>query len=238
MESNFIELLKECFDKAPEDAVNFLESKGIEISWDWKEQLKIIREHAFTVSKVSSADVLQMLHDELKKAMNKGTTYRDFKKHVNPLLVQKGYRTKDDGSAWRLDVIYRTNMQGAYMGGRYAQMLDVKDEFPYWQYIAVLDNRTRPNHRALNDKVVKNTDKLWHTHFPPNGYNCRCRVRALTLDDVKAKGLTVGKGSRLKKFKPDKGFETYPGEKWKPQISGYFPDLRKLVKHELATTEE
>ena len=238
MDANLIEQLKLCFDKTPEQAVEFLQSKGIEITWDWKEQLKAIKEHAFTVSKISSADVLQMLYDELNKALDGGTAYNDFKKNMEALLEQKGYRTKEDGSAWRLDTIYRTNLQGAYMGGRYAEMLDVKDEFPYWQYIAVLDKRTRPNHRALDKKVLKNTDKLWHTHFPPNGYNCRCRVRALSEEDVKTKKLTVSKGSALKKFKPDKGFETYPGEKWKPQTAGYFPDLRKLVNKELETTNE
>ena len=238
MDSNFIEQFKLCFDKAPEDAVRFLEKQGIEVTWNWKEQLAKIKEHVFTVSKVSSADVLQTLHDELNKAMENGTTYKDFKKNLNPLLVQKGYETKDDGTAWRLDTIFRTNMQSAYMGGRFGEMVEVAEEFPFWQYIAVLDNRTRPSHRSLAKKVVKNTDKLWHTHFPPNGYNCRCRVRALSAEDVKVKKLTVTNGTELKKFKPDTGFDTYPGEKWKPQTAGYFPDLKKLVNRELETVDE
>jgi len=238
MDANFIEKLKLCFDKAPEDAVKFLKSQGIEVSWDWKEQLEKIKKHVFTVSKVSSADVLQTLYDELNKAMDQGTTYSEFKKNITPMLADKGYVTKKDGSAWRLDTIYRTNMQSAYMGGRYGEMLEVAEEFPFWQYIAVLDNRTRPSHRGLANKVVKNTDKLWHTHFPPNGYNCRCRVRALSAEDIKEKKLTVSKGSELKKFKPDKGFDTYPGERWQPSTAGYFPDLKKLVNRELETVDE
>ena len=233
MNEQIIKLLKLCFNKSPEDAIKYLESQGIDISWDWKAQLDIISQHCFTVTKVTNADILQTVKDELKQAMDNGTTFSDFKKNLEPLLEQKGYVTKEDGSAWRLDTIYRTNLQSSYMAGRFNEMLDVADDFPYWQYISVLDSRTRPAHAGLNGKVVRSDDSFWSTHYPPNGYMCRCRVRALSDEELKNKGLKVTKGKNLKAFKPDEGFNNNPADQWFPDLTKYDTDIKKYLKKDL-----
>jgi uncharacterized protein with gpF-like domain len=80
------------------------------------------------------------------------------------------------------------------MAGRYKQQMENADDRPYWQYIAVMDSRTRPAHSALNGKVFRFDDVFWDTHFPPCGFRCRCRTRAYTAQQVKDKGLTVESG--------------------------------------------
>ncbi|GAB4442534.1 MAG: hypothetical protein OHK0040_13580 [bacterium] len=65
------------------------------------------------------------------------------------------------------------------------------DNRPYWQYVAVLDSKTRPAHRALHGKIFRYDDPFWNTHYPPLGFNCRCRVRALSQSDIDKKGLSV-----------------------------------------------
>ncbi|MBU2713723.1 hypothetical protein [Zooshikella harenae] len=32
-------------------------------------------------------------------------------------------------------------------------------------------------------------DPFWHTHFPPNGWGCKCRVRALSVQEATKKGI-------------------------------------------------
>lgn len=49
------------------------------------------------------------------------------------------------GSPWRVATICRTNVQTAYNAGRYAQQSAMHSARPYWQYLAVLDERTRPS---------------------------------------------------------------------------------------------
>ena len=39
--------------------------------------------------------------------------------------------------------------------------------------------------------VFRHDDPIWATHYPPNGWNCRCRVRPLTPDQVRSWRLRV-----------------------------------------------
>ena len=229
MDSKLISALKHCFTLPPEDAVKYMETQGFEISWDWKQQKKLISEHAFTVAKVTSADILQTFHEELTKSVKQGITYSDFKKNIKPMLAEKGWEKKPDGSAFRLDTIYRTNLQSAYMAGRYKEMKAVEKNFPYWQYIAIMDNRTRPSHAALNRKVVRSDDSFWDTNFTPRGYSCRCRTRALSESDIKSMGLKVSDGGDLMKYKPDEGFDNSPADVWKPDTTKYVDRVKKQL---------
>lgn len=93
------------------------------------------------------------------------------------------------GTPRRLNTIYRTNMQQAYSAARYQRYMDNVDNRPYWQYSAVGDQRTRPAHQALQGKIYRYDDPFWATFYPPNGFNCRCTVIALSERDLKRKGI-------------------------------------------------
>lgn len=41
-------------------------------------------------------------------------------------------------------------------------------------------------------------DPIWQTIYPPNGFNCRCKVRALSARDLERRGLSVNTKSRVK----------------------------------------
>lgn len=93
------------------------------------------------------------------------------------------------GTPRRLNTIYRVNTQAAYSAGRYQRLMDNVDNRPYWQYSAVGDNRTRPAHMALHGRIYRYDDPFWVTFYPPNGFNCRCTVIALSDRDLKRKGI-------------------------------------------------
>lgn len=100
------------------------------------------------------------------------------------------------GSPRRLALIYNVNTRVAYNVGRYAQLMNSTDTHPFWQYVAVMDSRTRPSHAALNGLVFRYDDPFWKTHYPPNGWNCRCRVRALSQERMDALGLKASRGDK------------------------------------------
>jgi len=199
----------------PEDAIRYFEGKGLKLTDDWRELWQEQHAKAFTVARLAKLDVLKDIHDALNDALKNGTTERQFIKDLTPLLQKKGWwgqaidkdtgeiletydpatgRPVEWGSPRRLKLIYRQNMQTAYMAGRYKQqqelaLADGPGARPWWQYVAVRDSRTRPTHGALHGRVWRADDPIWNHLYPPNGWNCRCRVRALSEFRMKKEGL-------------------------------------------------
>ena len=213
-----------CMKLPPKEAVAYLTSKGYTISWDWEEVWQDAHAKAFTVAKATRLDILQDIRDAVEKALKEGKTLAWFEKELTPVLKAKGWWGRQEnvdketgeitsvqlGSPWRLQTIYRTNLQTAYMAGRYAEQLANVEDRPYWQYVAILDGRTRPSHRALNGKVFRYDDPFWQSFYPPNGWGCRCRVTALSEGNLRRGGLQVTNsagqlGSTMKLVSPKTG---------------------------------
>lgn len=227
--NKLVKALLLCFNKSPEAATEYLKSLGIEVTWDWKDAIAAIKKRAFTVSKVSNADVLQTIKNELVKAMNDGRTYDQFKKDLEPILKEKGYARKEDGSAWRLETIYRMNMQSSYMAGRYHEMKAVEDEFPFWELVVILDSRTSPICGPLANTILPSNNSFWSTHYPPLHFGCRSRVVSRSQAMLDRDGLKIAKLDSYKNIKPAEGFDNSPGD-WQPDLSHYDKDLQKQLK--------
>ena len=146
--------------------------------------------------------MLKDIRAAVQKAIDEGTTLRDFQKELKPLLKQKGWwgkvpdpknpeREIQLGSVRRLEKIFDINVRTAYQTGRYNDLAENAKFRPYWQYIAVMDDRTRKEHKSLHGKVFRWDDPFWDTFFPPNGWNCRCTVKSLSERELKQRGLTV-----------------------------------------------
>lgn len=194
-----------CMTLPPKKAVAYLKNKGYAITWDWEELWQDAQAQAFTVAKATRLDILQDIREAVEKALTEGKTLAWFAKELTPVLQAKGWWGRQEhvdadtgevsqvqlGSPWRLQTIYRTNLQTAYMAGRFQSQLENIDDRPYWQYVAILDGRTRPSHRAMNGKVFRYDDSIWQYLYPPNGWGCRCRIIALSADNVAKLGLKV-----------------------------------------------
>lgn len=195
--------LKYLISLQPEKAIKFLKDKGYKFSWDWHEVWQDAHKKSFTVAKVMREDILSDIREAVEKAMQEGQTFEQFKKELEPTLKSKGWWGKVHvsdgesieevqlGSAWRLKTIYRTNIQTSYMAGRYKTQAENTDNRPYWQYVAVMDRRTRQSHAMLNGRVFRHDDPFWNDFYPPNGWGCRCRVRALSDNNIKDRDLDV-----------------------------------------------
>lgn len=205
----------------PEKAVEYLASKGLKITNSWRDMLRDAHNKAFTVAGVTKLEVLQNIKDKLIDALNNGDTVTDFAKSLGDVLPK-----------YRLDTIYRTNLQSAYMAGRRESMLRAVNTHPYWMYVAVMDEATRPSHALLNGKVYPADDEFWDYYFPPIDYNCRCRVRPLTPSEVERKGLDVSESSEIKvkdgtaTMEVD-GVKISTGDNWAGVPGDYTPDLSK-----------
>lgn len=244
-------------DLEPKDAVSFFAAKGEQLAWDYSDVWGEANVHSFTVAKATSLEVLRTIRAEVAKAIGPGQTFEQFKKTLRPRLEEMGWWGKKEvldidtgeitqaqlGSVRRLRTIYQTNVQTAYMAGRYKRYVDNAKDRPYWRYVAVMDGRTRPAHAALAGKVFRWDDPVWKVIWPPNGWGCRCRVVALTKAEFEALGVPLEDGrdaivetevlinrdgdlvtvkgvrytdvgGKQRIFQPDPGWDYNPGEAW------------------------
>ncbi len=75
----------------PKAAVDYLKSKGYNITWNWYEQLEDAHVKAFTVAKATKMEVLETIHQAVIEAVEKGISERDFIKQLTPKLQQLGW---------------------------------------------------------------------------------------------------------------------------------------------------
>lgn len=218
----------------PKDAISYLESKGAKLTFNWHDVWQNAQAQAFTVAGVARLDILEDIRGALKTALAEGKTGKWFRQELEGTLRAKGWWGKRTeigadgkekivrmGSPARLDLIYRQNMQTAYMAGRYKQMLENADNRPFWRYVAVLDQRTRPAHRLLNGRTFRYDDAFWGSHYPPNGWGCRCRVQALSELGMEREGLALESGQDRMVTRQVDVVDRRTGEVTQRQVTGF-----------------
>ncbi len=156
----------------------------------FREALDFFKAKSFTIAGHSQADLVAAVKDALTRAMEEGGDIASFRANVDALFMRHGL---DPLSNHRIDTIYRTNMQTAFQAGRFTQLTrpHILKARPYWRYVAVRDGATRPAHRKMHDKIFHHANPIWRTWYPPNGFNCRCQVVALSRREIQRDGLEV-----------------------------------------------
>jgi len=189
----------------PEEALRFFRSKGFRPSFAWQDVWQGEHARAFTVAKAMQLDILQDIRAAVDKALAEGQTLQQFQKGLRPVLEETGWwgrkpmedpktgRTRDVqlGSPRRLKTIFDVNLRTSYAAGKWAQIERNKARRPYLRYVAVLDQRTRHEHRQWHGTVLPADDPWWKDHYPPNGWNCRCTVQQLSDRDLDRFGYKV-----------------------------------------------
>lgn len=206
----------------PADAIRALERRGrrLDPSFSWQDAWQ--EEHAamFTVAKSAGFDILTDIHAALERALKEGRTFRDFSKEILPVLQAKGWwgrQLVEDpatgervpaqlGSARRLQTIFDVNMRVSYAAGHWAGFERNKAARPFLRYVALLDDRTRPAHRARHNLVLPVDHPYWETWAPPCGWNCRCTLQSLSQRDV---DRLLRAGEALRFEPPDETYRSF-----------------------------
>ena len=95
------------------------------------------------------------------------------------------------GSPRRLKIIFDTNLRMSYARGQWQRIERVAEARPYLRYVTVEDDRRRPEHAAWHGIILRWDHPFWRTHYPPNGWTCRCTVQQLSEDDLEEFGFAV-----------------------------------------------
>lgn len=179
------------------EAIDNLKSKLPEGTLAWDSLAGPVHGKVFAVSGATMADLVRDLHQSTVDAKANGSTITDFRKDWDTIVQRHGW-TYNGKRGWRTRVVFDANMRSATMAGRWAQLQANADRRPFLQYRTAGDARVRPQHRQWNGRIYPISDAFWTTHYPPNGWGCRCTVRAYGQAEMDAKGLQVSQPFQVK----------------------------------------
>lgn len=85
-----------------------------------------------------------------------------------------------------LETIVRTQTAMAQSAGQANARRDPALDEIIWgyEYVTVGDSRVRPNHAAMHGTTAPKDDPIWDTITPPNGFNCRCILVAIYMNEL------------------------------------------------------
>ena len=202
------------FKLTPSEAVDYLQQRGqLTQSFNWQDVWQEEHAYQFTVSRLANMDLLQAIQDGITKNVQGDLSRRDWMKNTQALLEQAGWWGKNEVldpstgervtttfDSARLKLIFDTNTRMAYAAGLWQRIERNKASHPYIRYITMQDERVRLSHRPWNNVTLPVDDPFWDTHFPPNGWRCRCRAMSINQQEYDA-GLSPN-GERLNKKAP------------------------------------
>ena len=169
----------------PKEAIEYFRGKGIQPGFSYLDVWREEHAFAFTVAREMRLDVLADIRDGLDKALAKGETFETWRKQLQPNFEAWGW---DGDSRHRLRTIYLTNMRVARAAGHWHRVQRTKADRPYLMYRIGPSNVHRPLHVEWNGVILPVDDSFWGTHYPPNGWGCKCYVRQLSARQAEALG--------------------------------------------------
>jgi hypothetical protein len=186
--------MTELFRTAPREVVDYFDRRPSVPTFDWRDIAP--REHAlgFTVAKTAGYDVIDDLRAAVRQAVVDRKSFETFRAELTPVLQAKGWwgrKIATDpvtgrdgivqlGSPRRLRTIYWANVASAEAAGEWARTQQTKDVLPFLEYLVSLAEHKRPEHLGWVGTTLSVDDPWWATHYPPNGWLCRCRVRQIS----------------------------------------------------------
>jgi SPP1 gp7 family putative phage head morphogenesis protein len=205
----------------PKEALDYFNAKKLKPSFShldvWREENAAV----FTVAKATQLDVLSGINAAALRALEEGRTFRDFAKDLKPELERQGWWGKQEvvdpltgkkrlaqlGSPRRLKTIYETNMRTARAAGQWERIQRTKAALPYLLYQLGPSREHRPEHVAWHGLLLPVDDPFWGSHYPPNGYGCKCRVRQVSKSEA-ARLEKDGVNAQIQEIDPETDLPT------------------------------
>ncbi len=177
-------------------------------------------DHAFgfTMAKLHKLDLLAKVRAAVRSMIADGGTPDRIIKGLIPELQKAGWwgvvtnaeLTGTDEPVLvnerRLRNMLETNLRVSRAAGKWAKIQAIKRLAPYLVYYAIDDDVTRPLHRlwgGLDEEPIKPIvlpvdHPFWETHYPPNGWGCRCLVLQMDELELATRGLKITTDAELK----------------------------------------
>jgi len=176
----------------PLAAIDYFRSKALMTDEAFEEDAAANHAKSFMLAGVADLDVIDHVFRELDKSIATGTDFREFKASCKESL-ENAWGGTVANPGWRLETIFRTNIQSAYQAGRYKEAREGQADRPYGFFSFVDDDRQSDICGDLADqfegKAIALDDPIWNKVWPPNHYNERTDVVTLTEGEALEQGV-------------------------------------------------
>jgi hypothetical protein len=204
------------FTEAPEPVRRYFRERESRESFHWTELAPQEHAKAFTVAKTLGYDVLADIRAAVDDAVVNRRTFEEFRAGLEPLLRAKGWWGKAIqvdpltgeavevllGSPRRLRTIYWANVYAAHAAGEWDRIQESKRVLPFLLYVRTTAKEPREEHEAWVGTVLPVDHPWWDTHFPPNGWGCKCSVEQISRSRARTLGYDPDRPPPALKLKP------------------------------------
>jgi SPP1 gp7 family putative phage head morphogenesis protein len=129
---------------------------------------------AFLITGIAAHDVLQDVRDMIA-VIPEGEDFMQTQLRVAARLLPH-FGGREKSAMARARILTRATAFRAYNAGIHQSLENSMEAFPYRKRLAVMDERTRDSHRAMNGITLPADSPFWRSHTPPDAHNCRCYV--------------------------------------------------------------
>lgn len=179
----------------PAEVPRYFADKGMKPAFSWLDVWAEEHAYAFTVAKAVDAELLATFKKSIQDAIERGEGFKTWQENLKPELERLGWwgkrqvadptgkwdkKTVDFSNPRRLETIFWSNMRAARAAGQWERMQRTKKALPYILYVRTASQDPRPEHLNWVGIILPIDDPFWNTHFPPNGWGCKCAVRQIT----------------------------------------------------------
>lgn len=126
----------------------------------------VYRDRGFAIMKSVELQVTKKVHELLTAALGEGKPRDE--------VIEEVAAQNSGWSRAYSENVFRTNVARAYSEGQQEQGRTkvAMAVLPCWEFHAVGDSDTRPNHLAAQGLLAAKTDPIWSSLFPPLGFQC------------------------------------------------------------------
>lgn len=185
----------------PKEVTSYFEGKSLKPAFSWLDVWGQEHAYAFTVAKATEAEVLASFHGTIAEAIRTGKGFESWKVEIQSALARQGWwgprmvsdptgeqpdRMVNFASDRRLKTIFWANMNAARSAGQWERAQRTKRALPYILYVRTSSGDPRPEHLGWVGIILPVDHPFWKTHWPPNGWGCKCQVRQISAREAAA----------------------------------------------------
>lgn len=179
----------------PAEVTSYFDGKTSTPAFSWADVWAEEHAYKFTVAKAVELDVLNAFRSTISTAISEGQGFESWKPQIEKELTRLGWwgprmvsdptgaqpdRMVNFASDRRLKTTFWANMNSARAAGQWERAQRSKRVLPYVLYVRTTSSDPRVEHLQWVGLILPIDHPFWRTHWPPNGWQCKCQVRMIS----------------------------------------------------------